>query len=368
MDGLTYQQVLAEHYEEIGKNVLVYPNEYTEEVPPDDKRTDELEDQEKFQQFQPRHSESTISTSAPYVDNTTQSILYNKHVKIQTISIDSKFRFSDHTIVPTSHPKNIQTNSITDFIFRLPLPVKNVISVKISSIEFPNAFYTFSKARGNNSFFLTYPSGGTTKEIIIDDGNWDATPTGDTSLIQHIKSKIDLAFSINSIILTVKYVTGKVTISSANPFDLNFKQGIFSNRIKDFGLGYNLGFNRLSGIYTGLNTYTADAILNCIDINYVFINLHHDWKNVYHLNPEKEELWAFTKVTIDQPKFSICYDISSNKSSKEYFFKNPTDILSIPVKVTDPYGQILDLNGMDFSFSLEVTEILDSSLYEAMRT
>ena len=368
MDSLTYQQVLADHYEEIGKNVLVHHNDYTDEVPPEDKHTDELEDQEKFQKFQPRHSDSTLVSPLPYVDNTTQSILYNKQVRIQTISIDSRFRFSDHTTYPNSPPKIIQTSSTTDFIFKLPLPIKNVISVKMSSIEFPNTFYTFSKARGNTTFSLTYPSGGITKDIIIDDGNWDATTVGNTSLIQHIKSKIDLAFTINSITISVTYVSGKVTIKSTNNFDINFKEDIFANRIKDFGLGYNLGFNDITGIYTGLKSYTSDSVLNCIDSNYIFINLNHDWKNVYHLNPDKEELWAFSKVIIDQPKFSVCYDNSINKSSKEFCFKTPTDILSIPVTVMDPYGQILDLNGMDFSFSLEVKEILDSSLYEAMRT
>ena len=54
--------------------------------------------------------------------------------------------------------------------------------------------------------------------------------------------------------------------------------------------------------------------------------------------------------------------------TKEYFFNQPTDISNIPVTVTDPYGQILDLNGMDFSFTLELKEITNSSVYESMRS
>jgi len=42
---LTYQQVLADHYDENAKDLLVYPNITTEDVPPVDKHPDELEDQ-----------------------------------------------------------------------------------------------------------------------------------------------------------------------------------------------------------------------------------------------------------------------------------------------------------------------------------
>ena len=108
--------------------------------------------------------------------------------------------------------------------------------------------------------------------------------------------------------------------------------------------------------------------MNVIDTNYVFINLHPDWKVVYYLNPDSEESWSFSKVIINQPKFSVCYNDGSNTLSKEYFFNQPTDISNFPVTVTDPYGQILDLNGMDFSFTLELKEITNSSVYESMRS
>jgi hypothetical protein len=368
MDNLTYQQVLADHYEEIGKNVLVYQNENTEEIHPEDKHVDELENQEDFQKFQPRNTESTLATQLPYIDRTTQSILYNKHVKTHIISIDSRFRFNDYNVELNNLSKVIQVNSSTNFIFRLPLPIKNVISVKMSTIEFPNSFYTFSQSRGNTSFLLTYPSGGTTKEINIDDGNWDISQSGTTSLLQQIKTKIDLAFTTNSIVLTINPSNGKVTFTSPINFDLNFKEGKFLARVKDFGLGYNLGFTNASGLYVGQTKYTGNDIINTIDTNYILINLHPDWKVVYHLNPDRTEFWAFAKVLIDKPKFAVCYDNNQNSLSKEFFFKSPTDITSIPIKVTDPYGQTLNMNGSDFSFSLEVKEVLDSSLYEAMRT
>jgi hypothetical protein len=48
--------------------------------------------------------------------------------------------------------------------------------------------------------------------------------------------------------------------------------------------------------------------------------------------------------------------------------KQPTNIHSIPVRISDPYDQDIDLNGLDFSFTLELTEVLNSGLYESMRS
>lgn len=366
MESLTYQQVLADTYEEHATDIFVYQNEDDKDIPAIDNHPEELENQEDFKKFEPRLG-SELLKPILYNDLSTTNILYHKCVKTNVLSIDSRFRFDEHQINIDS-VKNNSNRTSTNFIYHLLYPVKNVVSMRMSSIEFPNTFYTFSKVRGNTSFFLTYPTGGTKKEIVIDDGNWDSTPLGVNSLIVHIKSKINVAFPINSITLTINEPNGKVTISSPNPFDLNFRDGVFSKRVKDYGLGYNLGFTEITGLYNGLKSYTAESILNVIDTNYVFINLHPDWKVVYYLNPDSEESWSFSKVIINQPKFSVCYNDGSNTLSKEYFFNQPTDISNFPVTVTDPYGQILDLNGMDFSFTLELKEITNSSVYESMRS
>jgi hypothetical protein len=212
-------------------------------------------------------------------------------------------------------------------------------------------------------------------------------------------------------------VTGKVTISANQAFDINFRAGAFSSRLKDFGLGYNLGFvgsttlqkntsaetsytrNQTTladgttifeattlipntearfiqahsivataspGLYTNVTKITSESILNVIDINYVYLRLNPDWKVVVHVSPEHEQVFTFGKIILDQPKFQPCYRVDN--ITKEYYLQTPCDIVSFPVIVSDPYDQPIDLMGVDFSFSLEVKEVLDASLYEAMRS
>ena len=424
MSAPTYHQLLAEVYEENAANLLIpdYRAEGDdEEVPPEDKHPDELEDREDFNKFVPRHEPSHMAPLPPkYMDMTTHSIKYTKQVRTRVINVDSRFRYS---------PGETSTN----FLFRLPQPIKNVISLKLTSVEFPNSFYAFSYSRGNTSFLMTYPSGSTdpdaTQVIIINDGNWDSTNyPSTTALVTEVYRAINSTFSavrggvgITGLSVTVNSVTGKVTISASQPFDINFRAGAFSSRLKDFGLGYNLGFvgpltlqkntssettyetNQTNlvgatgstslifqstalvqntqtqftqppslvataspGMYANVRTITSESILNVIDINYVYLTLNNDWKVVVHISPEHEQVFTFGKLILDQPKFQPCYRVDN--ITKEYYLQTPIDITSFQVNVTDPYDQPIDLMGVDFSFSLEVKEVLDASLYEAMRS
>jgi hypothetical protein len=415
----TYHQLLAEVYEENASNLLIpdyHREEDDEEAQPEDKHPDELENKEDFNKFVPRHEPSHMAPPPPkYKDMTTTSVTYTKQIRTRVINVDSRFRYS---------PGETSTN----FIFRLPQPVKNVISLKLSSCEFPNSFYAFSYDRGNTSFLMTYPSGSTvaadTQIIIINDGNWDSTNyPSTTALVTEVYRAINTTFTnargvgIGGLSVTVSSVTGKVTISANQAFDINFRAGAFSSRLKDFGLGYNLGFvgsttlqkntsaetsytrNQTTladgttifeattlipntearfiqahsivataspGLYTNVTKITSESILNVIDINYVYLRLNPDWKVVVHVSPEHEQVFTFGKIILDQPKFQPCYRVDN--ITKEYYLQTPCDIVSFPVIVSDPYDQPIDLMGVDFSFSLEVKEVLDASLYEAMRS
>lgn len=499
MDGLTYQQVLADHYEETGKNVLVHHNEYSEEVPPEDKHPDELESQEDFQKFSPRHAPEYHEPPVKQDDKTKFSVVYDKQTQVRLINIDSRFRNYGNVSLPNTIPAtgdaitdyftskvNEETakaralynqSSATNYVFKLKDPIKNVISVRLSSIEIPNSFYAFSRARGNVLFSICYPAaslglGNAPVILEIPSGNWDQSPypleysttqlnpnntvpppsplilppyartTGfpfdinskEQFITSHSTILWKLAFVINNYFMKqseapynnpayqigptnwfeCNYVdasNGKIYLgcnnrvefdvnwvvdpsaTSANYVDLNtdYPQNLDTviarsgTTVADFGLGYNLGFRSTS--YNSINLppslqkiqnsgksvlnlkrIWAEGILNTIDTNYVFLTLDPDWKVIEEETPDRTQLFAFGKIVIDVPKFAVNYDNASNGLTKEYFLKQPTNIHSIPVRLSDPYDQDIDLNGMDFSFTLELREVLHSGLYETMRS
>ena len=379
MEVPTYQQVLADMYEENAPVVLVHQNEYEEEVPAEDKHPDELDAQEEFQKFKPRHAPENSSEhmTNKEVDHT----LFDKHTQLRIVNIDSRFRNYNGT---SEKDLALYTqSSSTNFIFRLKEPIKNVISVRLSSSEIPNSFYCFSSNRGNTTFTMTY--GGQTKLITIPDGNWDASiydtsvdifslPSS-TSLLYQVAYQINATFGITNVVQQFKIVlnaaTGKIYISdfllpaiSSTIFSIIWRTN--NARVADFGLGYCLGFRQST--YNAVGQISAEAILNTVDTNYLFLTLSNDWKVVEQDTPDRTQLYSFAKIVMDVPKFAINYDDGQNTLTKEYFFKQPANISSFPVRLSDPYDQDIDLNGLDFSFTLEFREVLNFALYETMRS
>jgi hypothetical protein len=63
----------------------------------------------------------------------------------------------------------------------------------------------------------------------------------------------------------------------------------------------------------------------------------------------------------------VIYDDGSTLLSNEIIFPSPVDINFLNIKLVDPYGEVIDLVGMNFSFSLEITEVLNTKLYDFYR-
>ena len=388
MEHKTYLEILAENDSEARQDYTINPKDLFVEhndVPEDqDLEGDdhhehtELEDKEAFQQFggsyhqagaPPKHIELKSE------DHNKSSIFYEKNVRTHVINIDSRFRTDIND--PT-----------TDFSFKLFKPMRNIISLRMSSIEFPNTYYTFSKSRGNISFSLKYYISNiitplNTKQLIITipEGNYE--PQELIDLIQTLlPNTIQISYNIN---------TNKTTFTSAYYFEINFlynnntgnNLSFISRRTDDNGLGHNLGFRQSdllqplqstlilqTGISSTPNQYTlvSTSMIDTIDNNYIFVTLNPDWKVTTNQTKDRVLHHSFTKVIIDVPKGSVLYDNGANTLTKEYWFQQPTDIYIIPVRVSDPYDQTIDLVGMDFSFSLEMKEITNATLHESIRS
>jgi hypothetical protein len=98
------------------------------------------------------------------------------------------------------------------------------------------------------------------------------------------------------------------------------------------------------------------------------LSLNPDWKVVCNYTPDKSQHYSFMKIIMTAPKNSVLFDNGANTLTKEYAFNQPTNLTSFPVRLSDPYDQTIDLNGMEFSFTLEIKEVLNSNLYESLRT
>jgi len=74
--------------------------------------------------------------------NTNNYKYYDRNIIEKVLIIDTKYR------------DNFLTESSTNFNIKLPNVVKNVISIQLSDIEFPNTWFPFDEVRGNTYFHI----------------------------------------------------------------------------------------------------------------------------------------------------------------------------------------------------------------------
>ena len=300
-------------------------------------------------------------------------VLNPNDLRKRILNIDSRFRAD-------------MTQLTTDFTFKLDHTYKNLIRLRISSIELPKCIYAFNIR--NNSFVVkAYDIVPVAQiaHIIIPVGNY--TPT---ALIAAIQTQLDIKLRDQfGIFLSISLdpISNKVTIThngvaalplppipvptaNAQPFILDFAISNQDNTRKyDEGLGYNLGYRlpayRVTNltVVSGLDTYSQTGEC-CLDVGgdqYMFLSVN----DLYTVEQKTDEnyIQCLAKIVLQDnvaPNYCILM-------SNEIVFPSPTDLKILQIQLLDPYGEVVDLNCMNFSFSLEITEVLNTALYDFYR-
>jgi hypothetical protein len=284
------------------------------------------------------------------------------------LNLDSRFR--NKLKYPNSMHFSIEINT----------PVKNVTSITLSSVEFPNVFYIFSDKRMNNFFFCNQT------KITIDNGNYT---------LHNLVNCVECKLKALDITFEVKYseTKGTITIKSHNDFTIDFRA------TTPYGsLGEYLGFeNRvyhaeeLSGeseacqphpYYTmfgklirlptvdytqedttdhpvgGCSAITASRPLRLSGEDYFFIKVNDYGRVGMMLN----ENLVFAKIITDNNKYSTLFNNRSDYITKTHEFRQPTNISRFDIQVFDYLGNQLENFSEDFSMTFEICFVYNSNL------
>jgi hypothetical protein len=306
-------------------------------------------------------------------------VINSNDLRKRIINIDSRFR---------TKYEDLSTN----FSFQLEHTYKNIIRLRVASIEIPNMSYVFSNMKSNTSFYIkAYDITSLPRQALIEipDGNYLAS-----EVITAIQTSLNTNFkNLYGIFITVSLDTNnaKVTFThngvsllpvtsltvpthSALPFVVDFVTNIaYNNRNFNFGLGYNLGFRQHAykasqvSVVSLLNVYslTSESCIDVVGETYMFLSV-----NELHTVEQKTSsnfVQCLAKIIVREEKQAVIYDDGGTLLSNEIIFPAPVDFKNLNIQLLDPYGDIIDLCGMDFSFSLEITEVLNTRLYDFYR-
>jgi hypothetical protein len=109
----------------------------------------------------------------------------------------------------------------------------------------------------------------------------------------------------------------------------------------------------------------SDMCANFSGDSYLFLQVN-DYNCVRH-NTGDNVLGALAKIVLREPKNFMVYDDYAGQHAKEVVFPSPENLSRLHIRVVDAYGVPVDLCAMNFSFSLEVMEVRNSSLYSTLQ-
>jgi len=275
----------------------------------------------------------------------------------QNLNINSCFRH------------NYYQSNPCDFLYMIPIEIKNVLSIRLVSIEIPNAWYLFSHIQKNNTFKIEVKVEDTSQiyDIVIPDGNYDidtlqyflnTTYFYESTLQTYLKY---IKFSIDSYSLKTRFEILDNDFTNFQ-FSLNFVDNINQNIMNT--CGWTLGF-RLANYIKITEKIQSEGLFDAGGDRYIYVCLTDYQYNNNTLNTvcfDKSILNedVIAKIPMINGKLALIVNDDNNPLAKIRRYTGPVNISKLHIKILDKFGTVIDLNHMDFSLTLELEILYES--------
>jgi hypothetical protein len=309
-----------------------------------------------------------VVTPTPVVSaNLTKPVIdsFNNSVAPGSLNSIKRISYFQNLNLNTCFRNQYAQSSSTQFTYTFPSEIKNVVSMRLASIEIPNSWYLFSSSKKNNFFYIDiYDDRGgliQRKTITIPEGNYDTDTLekflntvyfggcgGGDPLLSPIRFFIDpktlkSRFEIPE--SKIRYTFIFMDESVANPMNQ---------------LGWILGF-RL-GKYQCSSFLESEGLFDAAGDKYIYMSLadyqyNSNSCNIVGFEKSAIEEDILAKIPIVNGKLSVIFEENVNPLAKIRRYNGPVNLHKISVKILDKFGEILDFHYMDFGFTLEL-EIL----------
>lgn len=289
-----------------------------------------------------------------------------RNIFLQTIVLNTLFR------------EDYFGTTSTDFSIVLPYYFKNVLAIRLSSLQLPNVIYCISKFNGNNTFYIEEDNTGIKGTITFPDGNY--LNINDFCTLLQTQINTQLGISPDRFIVGVDVNSGLINISNnTNNFTIVFYEPIVENVVGSYRIieptkgqrqqncveleeiykkfGWIIGFRK--AYYTGSNNYTTEGVYNGAYPNYIYFSLN-DFNNsqaqqvfgMYSKSIIGDNILAMIPITA--PSFYVNFTNGADLIDKRRIYFGQARIQRLKIQLLNQYGDIINLNNMDYSFSLEL--------------
>ena len=305
----------------------------------------------------------------PILNNTidTNQVVNNYNNTTAPGYLNSLKRITQHLNlnINTCFRHNYYTCSSTNFQYLLSTEIKNVVSIRLASIEIPNSWYLFTHKQKNNIFDITICMDDTTcvYTIVIPDGNYD-----NETLETYLNTTYFCDSCLDSCLKHIRFTVDKINFKSH--FEIinideckhfSYSLSFLHNDNLMNTAGWILGF-RLPKYEDITENLQSEALFDAGGDRYIFFSLIDYQKNTNFTNIiefDRSSMYEdiLAKIPMINGKLSLIIDDNSNPLVKKRVYNGPVNLRKISIKILDKFGNIIDLNNMDFSFTLEM-EIL----------
>jgi len=257
--------------------------------------------------------------------------------------------------------RDSKSGSSTDCFFVLSYPLKNVVSMRLLSLELPGGIYLLSNANLSNRLYIVEKNSNdsivTEGLVVVPEGCYNAV-----NLAMALQNAINAQLGSTEFIVSIDPITNRTTIThSTNIFDINFLTPE-TNHFLNKNLGWILGYRK--SCYLGSSSYLSESLFNGVSLDYLFFvlddyNLSRSSNLIALFNDSFIDKNILAKIPYSNANFQVLFEGKEDVISPRRQYFGPVDIRKLGLQLLDKFGQIIHLNNMDYSFTLEIEMAYD---------
>ena len=282
----------------------------------------------------------------------------HKNTKRKYVNIDTRFRDEYES------NSKIGISTTANYMLTLPERINDVKSIMACTAEIPMTFYNISNNLENNVFKITSDAQEGGQLITIPDGNYDIN--GLTSAINTQLQSAGIPYSrLHYSNQNQKSIFSNTDTSFNNMIEFNITStGVQDNsNTQQFKLGWLLGF-RASSYSIPKNTSVTSAAL--IDVNgprYLYLIIdeftsgnQNSFHSLLQTSAIKKNILARITLTSEYGFGHILpvNNLNGLLLTDRRSYTGKVDLQRMNVQLVNERGIPMNLNGLDFSFCLEI--------------